>query len=156
DDSVTLAEEATTTRLKYGDAIDLPDPSAIADIPDPAGSGVRATPDDGPAGMPTGDPSAGGVSPIHAKSGAVDIEGVGTPGSGGIDDLTVMSEDEPSLGLMDSRDPEGDWAADTGPTRVTAHGVQTRDLTDRSSTLRQPPSREEPAPRKRRAPRKSA
>ncbi len=37
----------------------------------------------------------------------------------GIEDLTIKSADDPTLGLTGTPDhPAEDWAADTGPTRV--------------------------------------
>jgi len=92
----------------------------------PDGSGVRSG-DDGPAGMPTGDPSS-------------EAEVLGSAGySGeGIEDLTVMDADDPSLGLTDIGDiPPDDWAADTGPSRNPAElrGVSTKKPGDRASSL---------------------
>jgi hypothetical protein len=75
------------------------------------GSGVRAG-DDGPAGMPTGDPSAGGLGARPRT------EVLGLGDNGGIDDLNVTTADDPRLGLTNrGRKPAEDWAADTGPTR---------------------------------------
>jgi hypothetical protein len=60
----------------------------------------------------------------------------GTEGTGGIDDLTVVRADDPSLGLT-NRGKKGpdDWAADTGETRVPDRGIATEGQTDRGSTL---------------------
>src|SRR3954447_20107207 len=89
------------------------------------GSGVRGV-DDGPAGQPTGDPSAMGMGPSRNYIGNDEAEGIANEGSGGIDDLTIVSADDPSLGLTDygSQGPD-DWAADTGPTHNPGRGIQT-------------------------------
>jgi hypothetical protein len=92
----------------------------------PDGSGVRAG-DDGPAGMPTADPS----------SEAEVLESVGYSG-GGLEDLTILEADDPTLGLTDIGDvPPDDWAADTGPSRNPSdlHGVSSDRMVDRSSSL---------------------
>ena len=52
-----------------------------------------------------------------------DLEEFNTGDSGGIDDLTIMEADDPSLGLTGTPDhPAEDWAADTGPTRTAESG----------------------------------
>jgi hypothetical protein len=77
------------------------------------GSGVRSG-DDGPAGMPTGDPSAGGLN-VGRSSDAGELVHAG---SGAIDDLNVTTANDPNLGLTNRGEkPAEDWAADTGPTR---------------------------------------
>lgn len=104
------------------------------------GSGVRAV-DDGPAGMPTADPSSiAGDVPIDYSGDEEVPEAVeaGSTGGGGIDDLTILDADDPNLGLTGIGEigPE-DWAADTGPTAIPeAEGdAATNRLNDRSSTL---------------------
>lgn len=98
------------------------------------GSGVR-TVDDGPGGQITGDPSAGGAG-RGEQTGLDDVEGISTSGSGGIDDLNIVSADDPSLGLtgFDDKEPQ-DWAADTGPDRNPDRGITTDSLADDRSTL---------------------
>jgi hypothetical protein len=89
------------------------------------GSGRRGL-DDGPGGQVTGDPSASGMGPTKNYLGNDEVEGIANEGSGGIDDLTIVSADDPSLGLTDygSQGPD-DWAADTGPTHNPGRGIQT-------------------------------
>ena len=102
---------------------------------DSAGSGI-STLDDGPAGATTGDPSAGGLGSSDEYLGMDDAEGIATEGSGGIDGLTVVSADDPSLGLTNYGDKEAeDWAADTGPGRNPDRGIATDDMADDRSTL---------------------
>src|SRR5436190_6897610 len=78
DDSDTDRDEAAAVFLKRGDPSAPENPSS--DAPTEAGSGVRATIDDGPAGQPTGDPSAGGGPLRHGRLANVQIEGVGEAG----------------------------------------------------------------------------
>jgi hypothetical protein len=87
------------------------------------GSGTRSV-DDGPGGQPTGDPSADGMGPSRPYQRNDEVEGIANEGSGGIDDLTVVSADDPNLGLTDrgGRGPD-DWAADTGPTANPGTGI---------------------------------
>lgn len=95
-----------------------------------SGSGVRAG-DDGPAGMPTGDPSAGGLGRNRSR------EEFGPGSSGGIDDLTVMKGTDPRLGLTNrGQKPVRDWAANTGPAQNPDRGVAGEGLADEASTLR--------------------
>jgi hypothetical protein len=133
DDSDTAPEDATPIALNYGDPYASKDPSSDEATPD--GSGVRATEYDGPAGQPTGDPSAGGSTLRHNRVADDQLEGLEESG-GALDDLTVTDGDDPRLGLTDTTTPDHDWAADIGPTRTSGRGVQTRDLADRSSSLR--------------------
>jgi hypothetical protein len=115
--------------IKRGDSARTGD--LAAELPaevDRAGAGVRAQ-DDGPAGQPTADSSAGELS--------VDGDFVGLSHGEDLGDLTVVSEDDPSLGLTAHGDvPAHDWAADTGPSRNPDRALATNDLTDRGSTLR--------------------
>jgi len=56
----------------------------------------------------------------------------------GIEDLTVVDADDPTLGLTDIGDiPPDDWAADTGPSRnpTELHGLSTKKPRDRASSL---------------------
>jgi hypothetical protein len=99
------------------------------------GSGVRGV-DDGSVGQTTGDSSAGGLGSAGDFMELDSAEGIGTAGTGTIDELTVVSEDDPSLGLTAFGDvPADDWAADTGPARNPDRGVVTDDIADTSSTL---------------------
>jgi hypothetical protein len=83
----------------------------------PSGSGLRSG-DDGPAGMPTGDPSAGGLSRGAQLSGSDHAEVFSQAGSEGIEDLTVTTASDPHLGLTNRGSKRAqDWAADTGPTK---------------------------------------
>jgi len=120
--------------IKRGDGFDTGDNQAAPnDGTGPDGSGVRAG-DDGPAGMPTFDPS----SDEEVYGGGETFEAEAHSGSGTIDDLTILDADDPSLGLTNTDDvPADDWAADTGPTQVPnrGDGLTTHYQTDRSSTL---------------------
>lgn len=90
------------------------------------GSGVRAG-DDGPGGMPTGDPSS--EAEVLESTGHED---------GDIEGLTIVDADDPSLGLTDIGEiPADDWAANTGPTQNAAagRGVSTSRMNDLTSTL---------------------
>jgi hypothetical protein len=98
-------------------------------------SGARDV-DDGPAGRPTVDASAAETGPDRPYLGLDDAEGISTEAYGGVDDLTVVSEDDPSLGLTEHRKtPPKDWAAAAGASRVPDRGVQSDRPTDKSSTL---------------------
>ena len=88
------------------------------------GSGIRSI-DDGPGGQPTGDASASGMGPSKPYLANDEVEGIGNDQSGGIDDLSVLSAEDPSLGLTNYADKgPDDWAADTGPTRNPGTGVR--------------------------------
>ncbi len=99
-----------------------------------AGSGLRAG-DDGPAGMPTGDASAGGL----ASGPAVilnDEEGLEEGESGDLDDLNVTTASDPRLGLTNrGAKPAEDWAANTGASQNPGRGVKPRGPRDDASTL---------------------
>jgi hypothetical protein len=114
-------DEATSTNL---DDSDTRAPDHIDDSEDvtPGGSGRRGG-DDGPAGQVTGDPSAGDLRPSRPYGANEEV--VEDEGSGGIDSLTVVSAEDPSLGLtdLDGQSPD-DWAADTGPTRNPGSGIR--------------------------------
>jgi hypothetical protein len=115
DTSVTNADEASDMVLS--DRGVYPNDGGNAGVNVTAtGSGVRSG-DDGPAGMPTGDPSAGGLNPAAEMSGS-SAEVFSQPGSEGIEDLTVTTASDPRLGLTNKGSkPAQDWAANTGPTR---------------------------------------
>lgn len=134
DDTVTDADEVTGVPL--GDSSSrAPDQISDFDEVTRGGSGVRGG-DDGPGGQPTGDSSAGGLNVGNPYNGIDEFEGVGNEGSGGIDDLTIVSADDPRLGLTDTDEvgPD-DWAADTGPTRNPDRGIASENITDTSSVL---------------------
>jgi len=105
-DSETTSGDDASTLVPRTAAVYPIDRGNVATDVSSSGSGVRAG-DDGPAGMPTADPSAGGLGSRPVK-----IE------EDRIDDLNVTSADDPRLGLTNRRGkPAEDWAADTGPTR---------------------------------------
>ena len=134
DDSAASENEASEIPSER-DRIVPQRPNPASDTGTRAGSGVRATEYDGPAGQPTGNASAG--TPVRrGPLPREDVEGLGEAGSGGLDELTIRDESDPDLGLTDSGDPGADWAADTGPSRNQTHGVQTRDLSDKGSELK--------------------
>jgi hypothetical protein len=159
DETETSADEATGVLLSRNEVRRRE--TGAQDTELRGGAGVSATPDDGPAGRPTVDASAGGMAPGRSRFGDDEVEGIGEPGGAGIDDLRVADASDPSLGLTEPGDPDSDWAANTGPTRAPGRGIETRDLTDRSSTLRQMPSPspkrvEKEAPPQAKPPRKAA
>jgi hypothetical protein len=65
-----------------------------------------------------------------------ETEGIDVGSSGDLEDLTIVSADDPNLGLTNfgEQGPD-DWAADTGPTRNPDRGVATERLRDDASTL---------------------
>ena len=119
DTGVTSADEASTTVLSDRGVYPSDGGNHGVDVT-ASGSGVRAG-DDGPAGMPTGDPSAGGLNRGSQSigSGKAEVfEVFNDGGSEGIEDLTVTNASDPRLGLTNRGDkPAQDWAANTGPTR---------------------------------------
>ncbi len=134
DSTATGAEEATAVALDEG-GVYPPDGGNEAEDVTSSGSGVRAG-DDGPGGMPTGDPSAGGLDSGPRHHLGNEVEGLGEEGSGGIDDLNVMKAGDPRLGLTNRGEkPPEDWAADTGKTRNPDRGVESDNLLDDASTL---------------------
>ncbi|HEY4361405.1 MAG TPA: hypothetical protein VGN17_10560 [Bryobacteraceae bacterium] len=81
-----------------------------------SGSGQRAG-DDGPAGMPTGDPSAGDLH-RGERSGVRTAEVFKTTEGNSIDELSLTDAADPNLGLTNRGNiPAKDWAANAGPTR---------------------------------------
>jgi hypothetical protein len=78
-----------------------------------AGSGVPGG-DGGATGHPTALPDS-----LGADDTSIDDSGpAALEGDADIEDLTVLSADDPSLGLTNYGEvPADDWAADTGPTR---------------------------------------
>jgi hypothetical protein len=84
--------------------------------------------DDGPGGEPTVDASAGANFPNRPYMDLDEVDEIANAGSGGIDDLNVVSAEDPSLGLTDIGNvgPD-DWAANTGPTREPGRGIEFKD-----------------------------
>jgi len=123
DETSTDPDEATGVRLEDGDDRA---PAAIDDSDDlsQSGSGARSY-DDGPAGQPTVDASADGMGPSRPYLDTDEEGGIANDDSGGIDELSIRTADDASLGLTNTRDePADDWAADTGPTAVPRRGAQ--------------------------------
>lgn len=105
--------------IKRGDRADTGDNEARPnDGTGTGGSGVAGGDTDASVGHPTGDTSALAES-MGEAGGESDVESIGMDDSGGIEDLTIHSADDPNLGLTGTPDhPDSDWAANTGPTRV--------------------------------------
>jgi hypothetical protein len=81
---------------------------------------------------PDGGSNAGGLSRGRSSQ----HDGLGPEGAGGIDDLTVVSGNDPRLGLTNhGKKPAQDWAANTGPTRNPERGGGTETPSDDTSTL---------------------
>ncbi len=133
DNTPTDPEEATGVSL--GDSSSrAPDQLIDGEAVTRGGSGVRGV-DDGPGGQSTGDASAGGMGPGRPYLSLDEAEGTVDAGASGIDDLNVVSADDPRLGLTNYGDTgPDDWAADTGPTRTPEEGLPTNSSRDRSST----------------------
>lgn len=113
DESETLEEDATAVPLEEGYSV----VSETFGLPPDSGSPPdAATTQMGKHEMDTISPDAGGD----------------------LDELTVVSADDPNLGLTSPTEVDADWAADTGPTRNPDRGIATKDLTDKGSTLRPP------------------
>ncbi|MBV9083112.1 MAG: hypothetical protein JOZ62_10575 [Acidobacteriaceae bacterium] len=125
DETATDAGDLSSTNLADSSA-KAPDELDLNRTARQGGSGVRSV-DDGPGGQPTGDATADGMGPSRPYLANDEAEGVANEGSGGIDDLSVTSADDPTLGLTDygNRGPD-DWAADTGPTANPGTGVRSR------------------------------
>ncbi len=96
DETSVDPDEATGTNLDDSDTRAPDDIDETEDVAR-AGSGRRGV-DDGPGGQVTGDPSAGDLRPSRIYAGNDEVEGIEDEGSGGIDSLTVVSADDPSLG----------------------------------------------------------
>jgi hypothetical protein len=123
DDTTTDPEDATgSPRIDSGSK--APDEADYSTGVLRGGSGVRSV-DDGPGGQPTGDASADGMGPSRPYLANDEVEGISDEGSGGIDDLTVVRQGDPRLGLTNvgKKGPD-DWAADTGPTVNPGSGVR--------------------------------
>ena len=116
-------EDVTAVPLADGGS-KAPDNVDASEDVSQGGSGVRGV-DDGPGGQSTGDPSADGMGPSRPYLANDETEGIVDEDSGGLDDLTIVSADDPSLGLTDYGDKgPDDWAADTGPTRTPGRGLE--------------------------------
>ena len=122
DDTATEADDVPSVELSSGDAF-ASEPVTEQATPfrkdaTRAGSGVNSA-DDGPAGQVTGDPSAGGFSPRQDSLGVDEVSGIIDKQAGELDELTIKSADDPTLGLTNRGVvPPQDWAADTGSSRV--------------------------------------
>ena len=128
DETTTDSDEVIGVPLGDGDTRVAPPPRASVPAIKPI-AGERGV-DDGPAGQPTVDPSAGVGAPTrpYMNIDIDEVDGLENSGSGGSDELTVVSADDPNLGLTDigNTGPD-DWAADTGPTRVPGPGIVSTD-----------------------------
>jgi hypothetical protein len=138
DETETTADEAAPGLLRSDGVYPLDgEPNGeISGLEDAtvAGSGRRAG-DDGPAGRPTGDPSAGGLGsgPVPNDAEELAIAGSG----GGLDDLNIENAGDPRLGLTNrGKKPPQDWAANTGPAQTPQRGIQSEGQRDQGSTLR--------------------
>ena len=133
DEDVTLAEEDAEEERNA--AFRTPASAGESDDPTDHGSGVRGG-DDGPAGQPTGDPSAGGLSVGNAEVGLDPREASQEDHSGEIDALGVLKSSDPRLGLTNrGLKRTEDWAANTGSSRNPERGVESDGERDYSSTL---------------------
>ncbi|MFL6463984.1 MAG: hypothetical protein ACJ73N_06200 [Bryobacteraceae bacterium] len=132
DNTPTTADEVTGVVLGDGDTR-APDRFTSGEVVTRGGSGVRGV-DDGPGGQITGDPSAGGMGPGRPYLSLDEAEGAVNSDTG-IDDLNIVSVEDPRLGLTDYGDvgPD-DWAANTGPTRTPEEALPTSSLPEKSST----------------------
>ena len=138
-----IVDETTTDEQDIPGSVPLADGSdrgsfgtagASTGGPYRTGSGVRSL-DDGPGGQPTADTTAGEMTRGTPVLQMDEVDGIATEGSG-LDDLNVVSEGDPRLGLTAHEDtPASDWAADTGATRVPDRGIVTSDVDDDASTL---------------------
>lgn len=105
------------------------------DDPTEHGSGVRAG-DDGPAGQPTADPSAGGLNVGNAEVGLDPREAAEENNSAEIDELELAKSNDSRLGLTNRGAKRAkDWAANTGPSRNPDRGVEADNTRDYGSTL---------------------
>lgn len=85
-----------------------------------------ATTDDGPAGMPMAD-----------RHSDYDAETMIAEGDAQIEGMSIVDEDDPSLGLTNHGDqPPEDWAANTEESHNPPGRLTTDHMTDRSSTLK--------------------
>jgi hypothetical protein len=91
--------------------------------------------DDGPGGQSTTDRSAGEMLVGSSTPRLDEVEGIGDE-TGGLEDLTIVRADDPSLGLTNygNKGPD-DWAADVGPGREPDRGTIAVDPDDDRSTL---------------------
>jgi hypothetical protein len=133
DDTPTTADEVIGVALGDGDSR-APDRLTDGEVVTRGGSGVRGV-DDGPGGQQTGDASAGGMGPGRPYLSLDEAEGAVNQGTGGIDDLNIVSADDPSLGLTDYGNvgPD-DWAANTGPTRSPEEALPTNTMRETRAT----------------------
>jgi len=110
-------------------------PLGTGDTKVPLGVPGGGTLDDGPGGQMTTDRSAGGSYPDRPYLALDEADGIGNQ-TGGLDDLTIVSADDPNLGLTDYADKgPDDWAANVGPDRVPDRNVAVDAIDDDRSTL---------------------
>jgi len=128
DETPTTADEVTGVALGDSDSRAPERSTSGGEEITRGGSGVRGV-DDGPGGQPTGDASADGMGPGRLYLSLDEAEGAVNNDTGGIDDLNIVSENDPRLGLTDHGDvgPD-DWAANTGPTRTPEEAQTTSSL----------------------------
>jgi hypothetical protein len=110
-------------------------PLGTGDTKVPLGVPGGGTINDGPGGQMTTDRSAGGEYPDRPYLALDQVDGIASE-TGSIEDLTIVSADDPSLGLTDYGDKgPDDWAANVGPDRVPDRNVAVDALDDDRSTL---------------------
>ena len=127
DNTPTTADEVTGVALGDSDTR-APERFTSDEIITRGGSGMRGV-DDGPGGQPTGDASAGGMGTGRPYLSLDETQGIADADASGIDDLNVVSENDPRLGLTDhGKVGPDDWAANTGPTRTPEEGQRTSSL----------------------------
>lgn len=129
DETTTDADEATGVALGDGSTrIAPPSQTSVRSMRTAAGAGGVG---DGPGGQQTVDPSAGADAPGRPYMSMDEVDGIDNSGSGGIDELNIVSADDPSLGLTDIGDTgPDDWAANTGPSRAPGRGIISNDKGD--------------------------
>lgn len=110
-------------------------PLGTGDTKVPLGVPGGGTLDDGPGGQMTTDRSAGGMTPSRPYLAMDEADGIASD-TGGLDDLTIVRADDPSLGLTNYGDKgPDDWAADVGPDREPDRNVAVNAMDDDRSTL---------------------
>lgn len=129
DETTTDADEATGVALGDG-STRIAAPSSASKPSIQTIAGERGG-DDGPGGQQTIDPSAGADAPSRPYMSMDEVDGIDNSGSGGIDELHVVSADDPTLGLTDIGNiGADDWAANTGPSRAPGRGIISKDKGD--------------------------
>ncbi len=99
------------------------------------GSGKRAG-DDGPAGRPTADSSAGALNVGAPDVGLNPFQDLPEGNEEQVGDLSLSKSSDRSLGLTNRghKQPQ-DWAANDGPSRNPERGIKSDSTTDDQSTL---------------------